>query len=355
MGTVILFTLLAALFCLVRHYVPWLSLVGEAFGSLVLAGWSCHKLAGFLRRRLFGRTLDSAGKAVLVTGCDTGFGNLLTRKLAAKGYHVYAGCLFSNGDGAQELAAIKNVTVLQLNVTSEEDIDAAYEAVKIGLGHNVLWGVVSNAGTISVGFVEWQSRKTVRSAFDVNVLGAVSVCQKFMPLLKKSRGRLLVVSSIVANFTTPGSVLYCMCKHAISSLAEGLRRECQSYGVHVCTIEPTGYRTSLNVTSALLERMEADLKGVPQEALASFTAHDFAVFRTSLDWSLKMTLSAKLEDVIDTMALALEESHPRPVYSVGSIGERAVVKLMQTLPAEWIDAVFAMQWKFMARTTSISR
>uniref|UniRef100_V5HGU4 Putative 17beta-hydroxysteroid dehydrogenase type 2 n=1 Tax=Ixodes ricinus TaxID=34613 RepID=V5HGU4_IXORI len=106
----LLFTLLAPASGVARYYVPVLSLLAEALGTLVLVGWCCQKSASFIRRRLFGRILDSAGKAVLITGCDTGFGNLLTRKLATKGYHVYAGCLFSNGGGAQELASISNVT-----------------------------------------------------------------------------------------------------------------------------------------------------------------------------------------------------------------------------------------------------
>uniref|UniRef100_A0A4D5RQ12 Putative corticosteroid 11-beta-dehydrogenase n=1 Tax=Ixodes scapularis TaxID=6945 RepID=A0A4D5RQ12_IXOSC len=351
--TLLLFALLAAASGAVRYYVPALSLLAEAFGTIVLVRWGCQKSAAFIRRRLIGRILDSAGKAVLITGCDTGFGNLLTRKLATKGYHVYAGCLFSNGGGAQELASISNVTVLQLNVTKQDEIDAAYEAIKRSLGHNVLWAVVSNAGTLNVGFIEWQSTKTIRTDFEVSVLGAVNVSKKFMPLLKKSRGRLLFVSSIAAHFTGPGSVVYSMCKHAISSLAEGLRRECQRYGVQVCSIEPAGYRTALNDPSVLLERMTADLKNVPQEALSSFSAHDYSVFMVSLDWALNMTLSEKIDHVINTMALSIEESHPRAVYSVGSVKDQIVVKIMQTLPTEWLDAMFALQWKLIELRMSI--
>ncbi|CAN7998492.1 unnamed protein product [Ixodes hexagonus] len=354
----LLFMAVAATFATVRGYVPGISLVGETFGTAVLVGWGCHKLAGHLRRRLFGRILDSEGKAVLVTGsCDTGFGNLLTRKLAAKGYHVYAGCLFPNGEGAQDLKRISNVTVLQLDVTSEHDIDAAYDTVKMSHGRNVLWAVVSNAGTLSVGFIEWQSRKTIRAAFEVNVLGAVNVSQKFMPLLKRSRGRLLFVSSIVANFTGCQNfvaIIFLFTTEASTrqKIPEALHLE-QRLARRSSLVRPSGVRAlKKRKKIALLERMKADMKDIPREALGSFSVKDHAVFDIALDSSLGTALSDKLDDVIDTMVLAIEESHPRPVYNVGSVGQQIVVKIFQMLPEEWIDAIFATQWKFMEWRTS---
>lgn len=70
--------------------------------------------------------------AVLITGCDTGFGNLLARKLDKAGFKVLACCLFPNGDGAKQLSAdcSSKLKIIKLDVTSDEDVERAYECVE---------------------------------------------------------------------------------------------------------------------------------------------------------------------------------------------------------------------------------
>lgn len=70
--------------------------------------------------------------AVLITGCDTGFGNLLARKLDKAGFKVLAGCLFPYGEGAKQLKSdcSSSLRVVKMDVTSDEDIKAAYETVE---------------------------------------------------------------------------------------------------------------------------------------------------------------------------------------------------------------------------------
>lgn len=69
--------------------------------------------------------------AVLVTGCDTGFGNLLTRKLDKAGFKVYACCLFPLGEGAQKLRSdcSSQLKIIKLDVTSDLDVEEAYKEV----------------------------------------------------------------------------------------------------------------------------------------------------------------------------------------------------------------------------------
>ena len=70
--------------------------------------------------------------AVLITGCDTGFGNLLTRKLDRAGYKVFACCLFPDGEDAKQLRAdcSAELQVVGLDVTSDADVEAAYRLVE---------------------------------------------------------------------------------------------------------------------------------------------------------------------------------------------------------------------------------
>lgn len=73
--------------------------------------------------------------AVLITGCDTGFGNLLARKLDKAGFKVYACCLFPDGDGAKQLEADCSalLQVVKLDVTSDADVDEASKRVGLDL------------------------------------------------------------------------------------------------------------------------------------------------------------------------------------------------------------------------------
>ena len=58
-------------------------------------------------------------------GCDRGFGETLATRLATDGYTVYAACLDRNSEGARALGTNPNITVLQINVTKQSDVDAA--------------------------------------------------------------------------------------------------------------------------------------------------------------------------------------------------------------------------------------
>lgn len=73
-----------------------------------------------------------SNNAVLITGCDTGFGNLLARKLDSDGFKVYACCLFPAGDNAKQLKADCSglLQIIKLDVTSDADVEAAYKKVE---------------------------------------------------------------------------------------------------------------------------------------------------------------------------------------------------------------------------------
>ncbi len=69
------------------------------------------------------------GKSVLVTGCDTGFGLILAKRLQKMGATVFAGCLSKDSDGAKELDALSNVHTIKLDVTQDDDWESAYQYI----------------------------------------------------------------------------------------------------------------------------------------------------------------------------------------------------------------------------------
>ncbi|XP_049854286.1 estradiol 17-beta-dehydrogenase 2-like [Schistocerca gregaria] len=151
------------------------------------------------------RLLDRVpSRAVLITGCDSGFGHELARRLDALGVPVFAGCLFPEGSGACRLAAdcSSRLRVLPLDVTSDQQVADAVASVQAALSAasgTELWAVVNNAGTSDVGEVDVTPLEKFQQVLDVNTIGAIRVSKAFLPLLKKSKGRLINITSPLAS------------------------------------------------------------------------------------------------------------------------------------------------------------
>ena len=61
-------------------------------------------------------------------------------------------------------------------------------------------GIVNNAGIVSRGLIEWQSIELMKKVFEINYWGTVRVVKVMLPLLKKSNGRVINMSSIAGIF-----------------------------------------------------------------------------------------------------------------------------------------------------------
>ena len=62
-----------------------------------------------------------------------------------------------------------------------------------------LWGLVNNAGKLTVGMIEWQPLESFKEIVDVNLWGMMYVTKTFLPLIKRARGRVLNVGSILGE------------------------------------------------------------------------------------------------------------------------------------------------------------
>ena len=69
-------------------------------------------------------------KYVFITGCDTGFGFLLVKRLDKLGFNVFAGCLTDKGAKSVQEECSKRVTVLEVDVTKKDSVQKAVEVVQ---------------------------------------------------------------------------------------------------------------------------------------------------------------------------------------------------------------------------------
>ena len=180
-------------------------------------------------------------KAVLVTGASTGIGRKITEHLAAKGYFVYAGA--RKQADLDALGAIKNVQSIKLDVTRQEDIDAAVATItKAGRG---LYGLVNNAGVATVGNATETTVEEFTLIMDVNLFGPWRVTRAFAPMIIASKGRITTIGSISGILAPRDLTAYAMSKHAMEAFADSTAVQMAPLGVQVSLIEPGNFDSDI--------------------------------------------------------------------------------------------------------------
>ncbi|XP_054871406.1 retinol dehydrogenase 1 isoform X2 [Amphiprion ocellaris] len=187
-------------------------------------------------------------KHVFITGCDSGFGNLLARQLDRKGFHVIAACLTEKGAADLGAAASPRLKTLLLDVTDGSSIRKAVEFVSREVSERGLWGLVNNAGrSIPIGPTEWMQLEDFKKVLDVNLIGVVDVTLHFLPLLKKARGRVVNVASILGRLSLTGGG-YCLSKWGVEAFSDSLRLQEEPYEdepVHLMVASRCGSKPTL--------------------------------------------------------------------------------------------------------------
>lgn len=180
-------------------------------------------------------------KHILITGVSSGIGYTSAKYFVEKGYHVF-GSVRKAADADRVKKEIgEGITPLLFDVVDEPAIAKAVAVVRaeLGPGEN-LAGLVANAGIHIPGPILHLSRDDMRNQFEVNVFGALSVIQAFVPLLRKTEsqkaGRVIHVGSTSGAIPLPFSALYAATKSAMHSLCDTLRRELMLYEIDVIDI-----------------------------------------------------------------------------------------------------------------------
>ncbi|KAM9760979.1 retinol dehydrogenase 16-like [Dama dama] len=184
-------------------------------------------------------------KFVFITGCDSGFGNLLARQLDLRGLRVLAGCLTEQGAEQLRNQTSDRLQTVILDVTKTESVAAATEWVKERVGDRGLWGLVNNAGILlPVAPNEWLTKDDFSKILNVNLIGLIEVALSLLPLIRRTRGRAVSVSSPAGRLSLFGGG-YCISKYGVEAFSDSLRRKLSHFGIRVVLIVPGKYKTSV--------------------------------------------------------------------------------------------------------------
>src|SRR6202041_1140425 len=180
-----------------------------------------------------------SGRTAAVTGAGAGLGRDIALGLAAKDYIV-----FGTAMSAAEVQDLKDasggrVSLTVCDMTREDSVKAWAAGLSDALGDSGLDILINNAGILTPGPIEILPLDAVRREFDVNVFGALSVVNAFLPALRKARGRFVQISTWTASLPLPFNGPSGASKAAMEVFASVYRAELKLFGIDV-VVAPAG-------------------------------------------------------------------------------------------------------------------
>lgn len=183
--------------------------------------------------------MEGTGLVVWVTGGGTGIGRALALEFASKGADVAISG--RRKERLEEVAAEvrqlgRRALTLACDVADEAACEAAVTQIVAELGR--LDVAVANAGFGVSGRIEQLTAADWRRQFDVNVIGVVNTVRAALPELRKTQGRLGLVSSVMGMIAMPGQGPYAASKFAVRAIGLTLAQELHGSGVSCTTVYP---------------------------------------------------------------------------------------------------------------------
>lgn len=203
--------------------VPLVTFIGSLF---FLPYFLVYKLISFIYRSK--STENIAGKVILITGASSGIGEHLAYEYAKRGARLALAArredrLRAVADKARRIGS-PDVIVLPADVSKLEHCNRVVNETVNHFGQ--LDHLVNNAGVLQVSlFEDCNQFSTMVSIMDINFWGSVYCTHFSVPHLRKSKGKIVVISSSESWFSAPKSSFYNASKAALTCFFESLRSE----------------------------------------------------------------------------------------------------------------------------------
>ncbi|MCA0378634.1 MAG: 3-oxoacyl-ACP reductase FabG [Actinobacteria bacterium] len=187
----------------------------------------------------------STARTVLVTGGNRGIGYAIAQRMIAEGHRVAVTA--RSGEGPEGSLTVR------AEMNDSASIDAAFTEVEAQLGPVEV--VVANAGITRDTLLLRMSEEDFTEVIDTNLTGTFRVVKRAAKGLLKGRfGRVILISSVVGLYGSPGQINYSSSKAALVGFARSLTRELGSRGITANVIAPGFIETDM--TAALPEAQQ---------------------------------------------------------------------------------------------------
>ncbi len=259
-----------------------------------------------------------------VTGCSSGFGHELAKYLLTLGYPLVITARDASDlkDFAIEANALGEALILKLDVTDQNQIDAAVKAAMDRFGRiDVL---VNNAGIGYFAAVEESEEDQIRRMFEINFFGLSKMIHTVLPGMRKQRkGAIINLSSIGGLCGFPALGYYNATKFAVEGLSEALWQEVEPLGIKVMLVEPSGFRTDWAGRSANESKQQID-----------DYANTAGVSRSNVR-AISGKQSGDPKRAVKAMVDAIESPNPPHRLLLGKDAFKAAIKKLETLHKEF--------------------
>ncbi|XP_038572795.1 retinol dehydrogenase 7-like isoform X1 [Micropterus salmoides] len=263
------------------------------------------------------RVPDKGSKYVYITGCDSGFGNLLARHLDKQGFRVIASCFTEKGEEDLKKSCSSNLITTHLDVRSKDSVAKVAAMIKDKVGECGLWAVVNNAGvSIPTAPCDWLTIDDYKLMLDVNLNGVIAVTLSVLPLIKKARGRVVNVASVFGRISATGGP-YTVSKHGVEAFNDSLRLNMQPFGVKVLCIEPGFFKTNMIDVGILAKSVKMLWDRLPQEDKDDYGAEYVQKALAMISDKVPKACDGDLMKVVSCMEHAVSAVRPRTRYSPG--------------------------------------
>jgi 3-oxoacyl-[acyl-carrier protein] reductase len=204
------------------------------------------------------------GRSVLVTGGNRGIGLAIARAFLEGGDRV--AITSRSGDLPEALGGTSAVAV-RCDVTDTASVDAAFSEVE--QAHGPVEVLVANAGITKDTLLMRMSDDDFTDVLDTNLTGAFRCVRRASKgMIRLRRGRVVLISSVVGLYGSPGQTNYAASKAGLVGLARSVTRELGGRGITANVVAPGFVQTDM--TSVLPEEQQkAYLSAIPAGRFAT--------------------------------------------------------------------------------------
>ena len=270
-------------------------------------------------------------QVVLITGANSGFGQLMALEFAKSEYIVIASMRDRNKgkqliDTATKLGVISNIKITSLDITSAQSVENLTLMLQ-DIGQVDL--LINNAGYAGGGFSEEIPIDEYQLQMETNFLGAIRVTQSVLPFMReKGSGMIINMSSISGKIGFPGLSPYVSSKFTLEGWSESLRLELAPFSIPVILVEPGSFQTNIWTTGKKVT-VKSTLSSSPY--FSYMKQLDTYLQRNRIKDGDPMEVAKKVVAIAQT-------KHPRLRYVIGK-GTRSTILLKNMLPWKWWEKI----------------
>lgn len=213
-------------------------------------------------------------KTIFITGASSGLGKSTAKLFQSKGWRVIA--TMRNPEKETELNKLKDVILLPLDVTQQEQITSTIEKVTNLYLVDV---VMNNAGYGLIGVLESLNDEQIQRQITTNLLSVIRISKAFTSHFRERKsGMFINITSTFGLIGFPTCSIYSATKFAVDGFSESMAYELAQFGIQVKIIAPGGMQTDFAVRSMELgqhdayEKLTSEVsKGYSAEKISNYT------------------------------------------------------------------------------------